>query len=357
MNIFTRLSYINKQYGFGKRFGSALNEFIKIIKSKWSQFDHVNQRTRSLCLVTSSFGMFSSWEDIRISNDDMQREVNDMLSLFNCSDLTSADMGKYTSANIDLEKMRKLSDKDWLKIYDKRDLIIWRKKVNLDVKDAGGDIEVYEYKVLGRIEDLTPLEFYQTQLDLEYRKVWDNLVISLDVVAKDTLSGTELIYWTMRYPYPLYPREYILTRRHQIDLIDNLLILVTRSVSNRYLSGRLASGSGSSNQLVSTQQQQKQQQQEQQQQQQQQLQQVNNSSAQQFVRVDEFKSNLVIVPKVAMDKPGLIYIMQYYDVNKAKIPKFAYTWMAASGLPNYIEKLHKATVHLKLQNSPSSKVH
>ena len=41
------------------------------------------------------------------------------------------------------------------------------------------------------------------------------------------------------------------------------------------------------------------------------------------------------------------YVIQYYDINKANIPKVAYSWMAASGLPDYIERLHSATMKLR----------
>ncbi len=93
-----------------------------------------------------------------------------------------------------------------------KDLIIWRKSIQLDTQDKEAPGDLFEYKVLGRVQDLTPLEFFQTQIDLEYRKVWDNLVLSLDVIDHDQTSHTDLVYWTMRFPYPLYPREYILAR-------------------------------------------------------------------------------------------------------------------------------------------------
>lgn len=65
-----------------------------------------------------------------------------------------------------------------------------------------------------------------------------------------------------------------------------------------------------------------------------------------YVRVTKFKSNLIIMPHTDFDKPGLNYVMQYYDINKAKIPKIAYKWMATSGLPDFCEKMHKAALRL-----------
>jgi len=37
-------------------------------------------------------------------------------------------------------------------------------------------------------------------VDLEFRKHWDKLVITLDVVDKDEDSGTEVVHWVMHYP-------------------------------------------------------------------------------------------------------------------------------------------------------------
>jgi len=38
------------------------------------------------------------------------------------------------------------------------------------------------------------------KVDLEFRKQWDKLVITLDVVDKDEESGTEVVHWVMHYP-------------------------------------------------------------------------------------------------------------------------------------------------------------
>jgi hypothetical protein len=40
--------------------------------------------------------------------------------------------------------------------------------------------------------------------------------------------------------------------------------------------------------------------------------------------------------------PGLDFYLNYYDDPKAQIPKMAMSWMATSGLPDWLNKLHKA---------------
>jgi len=178
--------------------------------------------------------------------------------------------------------------------------------------------------VLGRISDLTPIEFFQTQVDLDYRRKWDYLVLYLEIMDKDAQTSTELLRWLMKFPYPLYPREYIFVRRYCLDPNENLLVLVSRSVpeckfDEQFMeSVQLKLGKRPKEDY--------------------------NTRLAQSVLVTKFKSNMIIIPQVDLDKQGLIYIMQYYDVNKAKIPKVAYKWMAASGLPDFIDKVHKATI-------------
>lgn len=53
------------------------------------------------------------------------------------------------------------------------------------------------------------------------------------------------------------------------------------------------------------------------------------------------------MPHTDLDKQGLNYVIQYYDINKAKIPKIAYKWMAASGLPDFIDRVQRAAHKLQ----------
>ena len=73
--------------------------------------------------------------------------------------------------------MRKKEDEEWKIIYDQPDIIIWRRNINLaevdhSVPNSKVDYDLYEYKVLGRIDDINAIEFFQTQIDLKYRQEW-----------------------------------------------------------------------------------------------------------------------------------------------------------------------------------------
>ena len=38
------------------------------------------------------------------------------------------------------------------------------------------------------------------QLDTEYRKKWDALVIKLEVIERDAVSGSEVLHWVTHFP-------------------------------------------------------------------------------------------------------------------------------------------------------------
>lgn len=42
------------------------------------------------------------------------------------------------------------------------------------------------------------------QLDTEYRKKWDALVIKLEVVDRDPNTGSEIVHWATHFPVSFY---------------------------------------------------------------------------------------------------------------------------------------------------------
>ena len=64
------------------------------------------------------------------------------------------------------------------------------------------------------------------------------------------------------------------------------------------------------------------------------------------VRVTDYESSMVIRPHRSFDQLGFDYYLTYYDDPKAYIPMSAYNWIASSGLPGFVENLHKAALQL-----------
>ena len=54
--------------------------------------------------------------------------------------------------------------------------------------------------MFGCYDDIPAKAFYNAQIDTEYRKVWDELVIKLDIVDRNEETGDEVVQWVMEFP-------------------------------------------------------------------------------------------------------------------------------------------------------------
>jgi hypothetical protein len=300
---------------------ALIKKELKIFRKKSMLFFNSSKKNFYLA---ASIGIFN-WQDNKITNDEIRKEVNEILCLFGLENSNEYEHQSTNSNNggggdggdtkrfkrISFKKSRNIETNEWKLIYNEKDLVIWRRDLVLkldDLDDQQRDhYDLYEYKILGRMHDVTPMDFFRTQIDLEYRKKWDHLVVSLDTIHKDEEeTNTELIKWIMRFPYPLYPREYIYARRYCVEPEERLLVLVSRGVSESVYNENNNENNSSSSSSSS-------------------------SQGHHYVRVNNYKSNMIIIPHSDFNENGFDYVIQYYDINKAKIPKLAYKWMATSG--------------------------
>lgn len=98
-------------------------------------------------------------------------------------------------------------------------------------------------------------------------------------------------------------REYLYIRRSIIDFRRNFIVLISRSVTNS-----------------------------------------NIAECNEHVRVYDYMSHMVIKPYESFDKPGFEFMLTYFDDARASFPSPAYAWMAARGVPDFVEKLHQAAL-------------
>ncbi|XP_013408439.1 stAR-related lipid transfer protein 7, mitochondrial isoform X1 [Lingula anatina] len=181
---------------------------------------------------------------------------------------------------------------DWECVIDKDTFKIWRKQM--------ADSHLYEYKVFGRFYDIPATAFLDVQIDLEFRKTWDKMVINLEKVEEDKESNNEIVHWVTRYPYPMYAREYVYRRRFKVFEEEKVIVLVSRSTDHEKC-----------------------------------------PETKDYIRVKPYSSGMVIKPHTEFDQNGLDYLMTYHDDPQAPIPSVAYKWIARSGLPDFVERLHK----------------
>ncbi|XP_054944874.1 stAR-related lipid transfer protein 7, mitochondrial isoform X3 [Physeter macrocephalus] len=115
-------------------------------------------------------------------------------------------------------------EQPWEMVMDKKHFKLWRRPIT--------GTPLYQYRVFGTYTDVTPRQFFNVQLDTEYRKKWDALVIKLEVIERDVVSGSEVLHWVTHFPYPMYSRDYVYVRRYSVDEENNVMVLVSRAVEH-----------------------------------------------------------------------------------------------------------------------------
>ena len=129
------------------------------------------------------------------------------------------------------------------------------------------------------------------------------------MIPSSSLTHTrslQVIRWVMHYPYPMYCREYCYVRRAIIDRSKNLMILVSKSTTHPSCDSRPSN----------------------------------------CVRVTDYDSRLVIRPHRGPRDNGFDYLLTYFDDPQSSFPSAAYAWMAYSGVPDFVDKLHAAAILL-----------
>lgn len=176
--------------------------------------------------------------------------------------------------------------------------------------------------------DITAEDFLHVQTDVEYRKKWDNTAVSLEVVDEDTTKGSNssIIYWEMLWPVwalinlpcnidcvtnffflqKLFAnRDYVYNRRYFVDRSRKVIVIVNKSVQHPKCPVK------PTNQ-----------------------------------RVNEYWSFMVIKPTSGtFSKPGLSFILTYFDNPGLSIPKYITNWVAKKQMPDFLGQLHQATVN------------
>lgn len=224
--------------------------------------------------------------------------------------------------NYDVDDETNVDDDEWEAVILKDHLQVYRKLVH-------NSTHLYQYKIFGSYTDVPAKAFFLVQLDTKFRKLWDNLVVKLDVLDAEKFpvdpdydslidqyydsginfdSKNQVIQWIMHYPYPMYCREYCYVRRAMIDLRSNLLILVSKSTDHPSC--------------------------------------IKSSDN---VRVSDYDSRLVIRPHKNLHENGFDYLLTYFDDPQSAFPSAAYNWMAYSGVPDFVHKLHDAAIRLNAE--------
>ncbi|XP_051973311.1 stAR-related lipid transfer protein 7, mitochondrial isoform X1 [Xyrauchen texanus] len=236
-------------------------------------------------LIAALAGDFM-WEDEKIRDDELRRCALELQAL------------EGVRSQSGVSKAAVVVDPGWEVVMEKKNFRVWRRPIQ--------GSHLFEYRVFGSYTDVTPRQFFNVQLDTEYRKKWDALVIKLEVVDRDVNTGTEVVHWATRFPYPMYSRDYVYVRRYHFDVENSLMILVSRAVN-----------------------------------------QPSVPETQEFVRINSYQSKMVIRPHRSFDENGFDYLLTYSDDPQTVFPRYCVSWMVSSGMPDFLEKLHTAALRAK----------
>ncbi|CAH8849299.1 unnamed protein product [Trichobilharzia szidati] len=114
-------------------------------------------------------------------------------------------------------------DDSWELVFDRPNMHVWRKpaKVLLDDNENNSpkSSNKYEYRICGQFHDISASSFLEVQLNLDYRRHWDDKIVELDYITPSDVDSKDfsIIRWVVRFPFPLVNREYIYLRRWWIQ--------------------------------------------------------------------------------------------------------------------------------------------
>uniref|UniRef100_A0A8C9SVF6 StAR-related lipid transfer protein 7, mitochondrial n=1 Tax=Scleropages formosus TaxID=113540 RepID=A0A8C9SVF6_SCLFO len=260
---------VRRAWQMGELYSSLYSE-----RSRWSLASALWRRFQSRHagagkLVAALAGVFM-WEEEKIREEELRRSASELQAM---EGMKSQNLSRVVPGNVDA---------GWEIVMEKKNFWLWRRPIL--------NSHLYEYRVLGTYTDITPRQFFNVQLDTEYRKKWDSLVIKLDVVDRDVSTGSEVVYWATHFPYPMYSRDYVYVRRYDVDLENNLMVLVSRAVEHPYV-----------------------------------------PETTDFVRVRSYQSRMVIRPHKSFDENGFDYLLTYCDDPQTAFPRYCVSWMVSSG--------------------------
>lgn len=266
------------------------------VKSERGEFEFVEKlKKRTFCFVCSKKILIGSTKVAGVEYCSCDRKQLEVLKL--------------------KEQHEKLDDDEgWEPYIECNKMITWRReekpglyayKVYVEYPDVSAE----DFLFVQTGEGLWVNDWLSTKLkislfaDIGYRRQWDETAIVLKVIDTEQKSDSQIIYWEMLWPKLFSNRDYVYNRRYFIDPETKMFIIVNRSISHPKCPP------------------------------------CTNKQ-----RVREYWSNMVVKPKTDFSKPGLEFVLTYFDDPGLSIPKSITTWVAQRQMPDFLEKMHQATL-------------
>lgn len=258
-------------------------------------------------LLSASVMPFFRWNEERIPSDFMMRYSKELEAVACLRGHTCGQPGNPGKPN-DKKRSPSLTcpshfhddrpEDPWELFIHQGNLLVWRR----EVPNHRGE-GLFEYKVYGSYDDITAVDFLAVHVDTEFRREWDASAVILDVLETDEESNSEVVYWEMQWPRMMSNRDYVYKRRYIIDEDQKVIVFVNQNTEHEAAPVRAGKQ-----------------------------------------RVTEYWSIIVIKPLSDLDKPGLEFSMTYFDNPGLVFPSAFASWATATGFPDYLNKLHMATL-------------
>ncbi|VDM38404.1 unnamed protein product [Toxocara canis] len=206
------------------------------------------------------------------------------------------------------EKALRISDDqsgEWEVMVEQDDLRVVRRAL-----DSSG---LYEYRCSGTYRDITARDFVDAQVDLDYRQKWDTNVLKLELLYSDEKADSQVIRWIAKFPYPMYPREYIFMRRRYVDENEQSVVIASSALDHKLF-----------------------------------------PVSREYVRVQTYRSVMVVRAHTCFDEKGLDFVLTYYDNPESNMPSYAYNWVVNRAGPHFLLQVHAAARELERMRSQKS---
>ncbi|KAG7162226.1 StAR-related lipid transfer protein 7-like [Homarus americanus] len=151
-------------------------------------------------------------------------------------------------------------------------------------------IELY-----GTYDDVSLSAFVEVQLNSNFRTDWDDTALQLRVLDSDQDSNSDLLYWLVKFPHFFANRDYLFKRRFTVNE-EKEVVIMSEAIKPDYVPEEAG-----------------------------------------VHRVNEYWSTM----------PGLEYTLTYFDNPGTSLPQRLTNFIAATGFPNFLRKVHKAALTLQ----------
>ncbi|XP_061477748.1 phosphatidylcholine transfer protein isoform X3 [Rhineura floridana] len=134
-------------------------------------------------------------------------------------------------------------------------------------------------------------------MDLTYRTKWDRYLREL---CEKTHDGRTVIYWEVKFPFPMANRDYVFIRERQDMEVDGkkIYVILAKSVNTAKFPEKPG-----------------------------------------IVRVKNYKQSVAFQSD---GKKGSKVFLSYFDDPGGKVPSWLVNWVTKTGVPNFLNDMEKA---------------